>query len=473
MASSILLISGSPLIGCPIVYSVQPAAYDGDRTFHRIIVRIHAKLETDSDYTTFDFSTPVETKPSGASYSTQPSQFDISSALRAVADKYEYTPEPPERYPYIKFRIEAWDEWMVNGNVSTNQGVVNWPSAPATISGTTYDFYGYAFMGAFNDMERMKAGVDQSGVEYLNATYLSRKPNTSPEVVFKNSQFIYPAAFNRGIEVDHMSDGVTSEFVSGAPTFERNVGIAYRYDNVSGQTTTIADNNAVVLLPYSDIETDNAYKVCKVNPPSEQNPAYSIRWESHKANLEDVYLNQQDGHIYVATSTGWLDAGLDGPKSVSYIPSAVGAKTVGSHDIYVINHPDNGYELRFINGMGVMESVHVTAFAKKESNIHTEKYVIARQETLKKFSRALTVKTEDYDTWTLSTGPLDEDWVSWYVHEFLMSQVMWIGIVRNSTTTWIPCHVLPEETITLRDAEKASIMSVQFKIQLDINGSFR
>ena len=124
MAQAISLISGSPLIGNPIVYKVTPEDYAANRTFHRIIVRVYAKLETDSDYTTFDFSTPVETKPSGLSYSTQPSLFDISSALQAVADKYEYTPEPPERYPYIKFRIEAWDEWMINGDTYPQQNVV-------------------------------------------------------------------------------------------------------------------------------------------------------------------------------------------------------------------------------------------------------------------------------------------------------------------------------------------------------------
>ena len=143
------------------------------------------------------------------------------------------------------------------------------------------------------------------------------------------------------------------------------------------------------------------------------------------------------------------------------------------YNIYVIDRPANGHELRFINGLGCLESVHVTAFAKKEANIHTEKHTVAKRETLKKFSRAITVKTEDYETWTLSSGPLDEDWVSWYVHEFLMAQVMWIAIVRNSTTTWLPCHVLPEETTILRDEEKASMMSVVFRVQLDINGAVR
>lgn len=380
MAQGISLISGSPLIGCPIVYSVQPEDYAVNRTFHRIIVRVYAKLETDSDYTTFDFSTPVETKPSGASYSTQPSLFDISSALRAVADKYEYTPEPPERYPYIKFRIEAWDEWMINGDIYPQQNVVAWPSLPVGDN----QFYGYAFMGAFNDMERMNAQVDQNNVEYLNIERLSRKPLT-PEIVFINAPFTFPQVFSQGLNTDYV-DSDSGNYVSNAPS--------------------------------------------------------------------------------------------DGPCSAHFRLRIKGEYTVAVTDainrkVYATDLPANFHVIRFINNMGVMESVHVTSLTKKEVNIHTEKYTISRQETLKMFSRALTVKTEDYETWTLASGPLDEDWVSWYIHEFLMSQVMWISIVRNSTVEWVPCHVLPEETTILRDTEKASMMSVQFRIQLDINGSVK
>ena len=98
---------------------------------------------------------------------------------------------------------------------------------------------------------------------------------------------------------------------------ERNVGVAYRYDSTSGVTTTMATNNAIVLLLYSNIETDNAYKVCKVDPPSVQHPAYTIRWEFHKANLGDAYVNQQDGHRYVATPTGWEDRGLSNESNSS------------------------------------------------------------------------------------------------------------------------------------------------------------
>jgi len=473
MAQGISLISGSPLIGNPIVFRVSPAAYSANRTFHRIIVRVYAGLETDEDFTTFDFSHPAEVKQNGQSYVTQPSLFDISSALQAIAEKYEYTPEPPEHYPYIKFRIEAWDEWMVDGNVSSNQGVVAWPSLPV---GDDH-FYCYAFQGAFNDIERMTAPVDQSGMEYLDVTYLSRKPNTSPEIVFKDIEFVYPSAINRGMEVDHMSDDANPVFVSAEPTYDTEVNTAYRYDNIPGQSTGMATDGAIVLLVYNNIETDNALKICHVEPtiinPITGIPSGGgITWTSYKANLDDAYLSQYDGKVYIATLTGWEEglAASDGPKSVSQTLSEEGAMTVGGHEIYVVERPTNGYDLRFVNSMGCLESVCVTSLVKKEVDINTESYTIARQETLKKFSRVLAVKSENHETWSLASGPLDEAWASWYIHEFLMAKLMWIGIIKNSQTIWVPCHVLPEETTMLIDKVKASMMSIEFKVQLDIYG---
>ena len=373
MAQAIVFHSGSPLIGSPLTYQVTPSAHQSQYTFHRVTLRVTAGLDGDADYTTLDFSTPVT--------SALPVLFDVSSALRAVAEKYQFTATPPQRYPYIKFRVEAWDEWMVDGNISTNQGVVYWPGTPVG----QQQFYAYAFMGAWTDLERMKASVDQQDVEYLDTSVMSRKPSSSPEVVFLDTAFIYPAQFNRSIlDTDHMSDDVSPVFVSGAPS--------------------------------------------------------------------------------------------DGPKSISYTPQAEGADTVGGHSLYVVPQPTDAYLLRFINGMGCMESLHVESLVKREVPIQTDKHTVARQETLKKFSRSVVRKSNDRETWSLTSGALDREWASWYIHEFLMSEQVWIGLTSNlspltSELLWIPCHVVPEETTVLEDLTKVQPYEVQFKLEMDINGS--
>jgi len=159
------------------------------------------------------------------------------------------------------------------------------------------------------------------------------------------------------------------------------------------------------------------------------------------------------------------------PPSVNAI--SVPAGFASGVNIYGIPYPQDGYEIRFVNSLGVHENVFVAGLPAKEVSITADRYAIARQETLTKFSRGLAVKQNDYETWTFSTGPLDEAWASWYVHEFLMARWVWISAPAGSASgvAWIPCHILPEETSVLISRAKADMLEVQFKVQLDINGS--
>ena len=138
-----------------------------------------------------------------------------------------------------------------------------------------------------------------------------------------------------------------------------------------------------------------------------------------------------------------------------------------ANNCYAISQPPHGHEIRFINSLGVHENIFVAGLPTRVVNITTDQYTIARQETLTKFSRAIAVKYGDRETWTFSSGPLDEEWVSWYIHEFLMASWVWIDI----NNMWIPCQVLPEEQVTLVQHDKTDMLEVMLALKLDINGS--
>jgi hypothetical protein len=115
----------------------------------------------------------------------------------------------------------------------------------------------------------------------------------------------------------------------------------------------------------------------------------------------------------------------------------------------------------------VHENVFLTGFPKREVSISTEQYVISRQETLSQFSRGLAVKQNNHETWTLSSGPLDRQWQSWYIHEVLMARWAWLRIGEH----YIPCHILPDETIQALDRQKGDVLTVPITVELDIEGS--
>lgn len=155
------------------------------------------------------------------------------------------------------------------------------------------------------------------------------------------------------------------------------------------------------------------------------------------------------------------------PAVTLYLAGDPGEQSFDNLNYYVISPPPDGYEIRFINALGVHENVFVFGLPQKQVNITTEQYVIARQETLTQFSRGLAIKKNDYETWALTSGPLDEQWASWYIHDFLMARWMWIKISGQ----FVPCHVIPEDTTMLTDRVTPSRQEVQFQIRLDINGS--
>lgn len=352
MATIINQLSGSPLIGSPIVYQIKAGSFDNP-VFHRVKVQVVAGLQG-GDYQPLESSSPVT--------EGETLRFDVSSALQAIADSYAYTAEPPASYPYIQYYLVVWDEYLLNG--VAKQGPKdyfpdNYQQSPLR-----------ALIGAYSDMERLLAG------ETKQAQRFSRKPTTIPEVVAVGETFVRAVPFGSPVHSGNITRGQQS------------------------QVFTVRESNL--------LRADNA-----------------------------------------ATMT--------------FAAANVYAVPAGDRD---------RYQLRFINGLGCMESVSVRTLRSTDVNITTTQQTLARQETFGTFSHGIAYKQNDYETWRMTSGPLDEAWQAWYLHEFLMAKWMWIAIpASGDTPVWVPCHVLPDDTVPGISREATSMLKVDFSIQLDINGS--
>lgn len=337
MASGLLLVSGSPLIGSPITYQVRAASLSGKNAFHRVKLTVRAALSDGN-------GSGLELTLSSPAESGEILTFDISSALRAVADRYVYEVNPPASYPYISYSLSACDEYMQNGEVHDNVGTV-------TAQG------GKVLMGAFSDMERLLSNGSKM------ARHFSRKPSTLPEVVMVGESMVCPQSFATDISEGDITKGPSSKVV-------------------------------------------------------------------------DV--------------------------------TAEGLQTINGKKVYALpaNQPDR-YQFRFVNGLGCLESVSLSTLKTTEINCTQESFLRAVQETFGAFSRAIITKKNDYETWKMSTPPLDEAWQSWFSHEFLMAKSVWINIAGH----WVSCHIIPEETISGINRVDGSLISVTFSVRLDINGS--
>lgn len=160
---------------------------------------------------------------------------------------------------------------------------------------------------------------------------------------------------------------------------------------------------------------------------------------------------------------------LTPPQSKVVTVSKEGAQTLGYQSVYALpaNAPQERGVFRFINRFGVLESVSVVRQYEEQASHIVNEYVVSRQETFNGFSRGIVRKQDGPETWKFATGPLDEAWLRWYIHEFLMSEHIWLQVADN----WLLVHIIPEETTKIKNSTDANILELQFSVRFDINGS--
>ena len=157
------------------------------------------------------------------------------------------------------------------------------------------------------------------------------------------------------------------------------------------------------------------------------------------------------------------------PEAKAFTVTNEGQQTVGDISVFALPQSEaiRRTEFRFINSFGVLESISVPRVYSKKLGITATSYTVTRRETLRSFSREAVRKQNNQESWDFQTDPLDEAWLAWYLHEFLMSEHTWININGK----FLPCIITSEDEITFDDKTKETMHSVSFTAKLDFRGS--
>ena len=160
---------------------------------------------------------------------------------------------------------------------------------------------------------------------------------------------------------------------------------------------------------------------------------------------------------------------LTAPASREQAITKEGAQSIQGHPIYALSssEAEDRTTFRFINRFGCLESISVPKSYSQKLNVETTQYTKSIQETFNQFSRAAIKKQNDRESWLYQSDPLTEEWLQWYLHEFLMSEHVWMKIKG----TWLPCTIAMEDEITIKDNTTQNMYSVSFTATLDINGN--
>ena len=159
---------------------------------------------------------------------------------------------------------------------------------------------------------------------------------------------------------------------------------------------------------------------------------------------------------------------LTAPASREQEITKEGAQSIHGHPIYALpsSKAEDRTTFRFINRFGCLESISVPKSYSQKLNVESTQYTKAIQETFNQFSRAAIKKQNDRESWLYQSDPLTESWQQWYLHEFLMSEHVWL----KANDTWIPCIINLEDEITIKDKTNKVMHSVSFTANLGING---
>ena len=160
---------------------------------------------------------------------------------------------------------------------------------------------------------------------------------------------------------------------------------------------------------------------------------------------------------------------LTAPASREQAITKEGAQSIQGHPIYALSssEAEDRTTFRFINRFGCLESISVPKSYSQKMSVESTQYTKSIQETFNQFSRAAIKKQNDRESWLYQSDPLTMAWQQWYLHEFLMSEHVWL----KANDAWLPCTINLEDEITIKDDTNRNMYSVSFTATLDINGN--
>ena len=172
---------------------------------------------------------------------------------------------------------------------------------------------------------------------------------------------------------------------------------------------------------------------------------------------------------YSTAQTLATSSSLTAPVSEEQEITKEGAQSIQGHPIYALpsSEAEDRTTFRFINRFGCLESISVPKSYSQKMSVESTQYTKAIQETFNEFSRAAIQKQNDRESWLYQSDPLTKAWQQWYLHEFLMSEHVWL----KANDAWLPCTINLEDEITIKDETNKNMYSVSFTAKLGINGN--
>lgn len=147
-----------------------------------------------------------------------------------------------------------------------------------------------------------------------------------------------------------------------------------------------------------------------------------------------------------------------------------GSNTFDGHSVYVIPPSTSRMQFQFVNKLGVVESISADTRKSISYETTTETDTVSAPSGFHPNRRILSRKGNKQQSYDMTSGVVDQNWADWWVNEFLdCKKGAWVNLDEH----WIPCEVIPAETIKIIDGENHELCSIDFTVRLALSGGFR
>lgn len=193
---------------------------------------------------------------------------------------------------------------------------------------------------------------------------------------------------------------------------------------------------------------------------------------SRKPVLGEV-CDENTNYVYTesfSTGKNLTDILTEGPTvRVQPLSGADTIQQIDGRSIYIHKARTDAFLFQFVNLLGGIETATAISLPKQTTQKESSEYTVTAPASFNEVRRNLIKKLLSRKSWSMSSGPVDEDWYEWWCEEFLQTEQAWIYL----SGLWVPCSIVPDDDTEGTDWSSGEMSAVSFTVKLNIQGGIR
>lgn len=133
---------------------------------------------------------------------------------------------------------------------------------------------------------------------------------------------------------------------------------------------------------------------------------------------------------------------------------------------YIVKRSPDMRDFIFINGFGLAESVTAVTRESLQYEVENNTYIVPSEINFRGRTQTVNYASSPQATYDMSSGYVNREWAEWWVNEFTVCRKAWM--MENGKL--IPVAIIPEDSVTLFDRSKPSLIAVNFSVRFSFTG---